>query len=60
MRSSLTTIPSWRPRGRGRVGEGGVWRLGEMILVEGRVRGELAPFVFIFFPSHLPFLGFPL
>ena len=25
----------------------------------GRVRGELAPFVFIF-PSHLPFLGFPL
>jgi len=24
-----------------------------------RVRGELAPFVFIF-PSHLPFLGFPL
>jgi len=31
----------------------------EMILVEGRVRGELAPFVFIF-PSHLPFLGFPL
>jgi len=27
-------------------------------LGEGRVRGELAPFVFIF-PSHLPFLGFP-
>ena len=26
---------------------------------EGRVRGELAPFVLIF-PSHLPFLGFPL
>ena len=25
----------------------------------GRVRGELAPFVFIF-PCHLPFLGFPL
>jgi len=25
----------------------------------GRVRGELAPFVF-YFPSHLPFLGFPL
>ena len=25
----------------------------------GGVRGELAPFVFIF-PSHLPFLGFPL
>jgi len=25
----------------------------------GRVRGELAPFVFIF-PSHLPFSGFPL
>ena len=25
----------------------------------GRVRGELAPFVFVF-PSHLPFLGFPL
>ena len=25
----------------------------------GRVRGDLAPFVFIF-PSHLPFLGFPL
>ena len=25
----------------------------------GEVRRELAPFVFIF-PSHLPFLGFPL
>jgi len=25
----------------------------------GRVRGELAPFIFIL-PSHLPFLGFPL
>ena len=25
--------------------------------MEGRVRGELAPFVFIF-PSHLPFFGF--
>jgi len=31
----------------------------EVIWVEGRVRGELAPFVFIF-PTHLPFLGFPL
>ena len=57
--SSLTTTPSWRPRGRCRVGEGGEWRRVEVIWVDGRARGELAPFVFIF-PSHLPFLGFPL
>ena len=45
--------------------EEGQWRWGRSVEVGGgdlgggRVRGELAPFVFIF-PSHLPFLGFPL
>ena len=34
-----------------------MWRWVEVIWVEGRMRGELAPFVFIF-PSHLPFFGF--
>jgi len=59
MGSSLTTAPSWGPRRRVSGGGGGVWRWVEVIWVEGRMRGELAPFVFIF-PSHLPFLGFPL
>ena len=43
----------------------GQWRYRKSVEVGGgdlgggRVRGELAPFVFII-PSHLPFLGFPL
>ena len=41
----------------GRVGGGGVWMWVEVIWVEGRVRGELAPFVFIF-PQPLAFFGF--
>ena len=57
MGSSLTTTPSWGPRGRYRVGTGGVWRWAEVIWVEGRVRGELAPFV-IKFPQPLAFFGF--
>jgi len=51
------TITGTRGEVQGRWG--GVWRWVEVIWVEGRVRGELAPFLFIF-PSHLPFLGFPL
>ena len=51
------TIMGTKEEGQG--GTGGVWRWVEVIWMEGRVRGELAPFVFIF-PSHLPFLGFPL
>ena len=43
----------------------GQWRYRRSVEVEGgdlvggEGGGELAPFVFIF-PSHLPFLGFPL
>jgi len=48
-----------------RTKEEGQGRWGRSVEVDGgdlgggRVRGELAPFVFIFH-SHLPFLGFPL
>jgi len=35
MGSFLTTTPSWGPRGRVRVGTGGVWRWVEVIWVEG-------------------------
>ena len=46
-------------KGEVQVRGGGSMEVGGGDLRGGRVRGELAPFVFIF-PSHLPFLGFPL
>jgi len=46
-----------KEEGQGRWGRRG--EVGEGDLGRGRVRGELAPFVLIF-PTHLPFLGFPL
>jgi len=47
------------PRGSVRVGGGRSVEVEGGDLGGGRVRGEWAPFVFIF-PTHLPFLGFPL
>ena len=55
--SSLTTTPSWGPRGevQGRWGRSVEVNGGD--LGGGRVRGELAPFLF-YFPQPLAFFGF--